>query len=109
MILQPLDLPQPERVVTMWNAYPAAVSDGGARGANGAPDYFDRRALTEELNSRARVPAYVWKVLEAMPANSHPMCMLDTAILAMQGDSEFVKAYNAGVKKTEFWQSMLED
>ena len=47
VILKPLDLPQPERVVTMWNAYPGAVSDGGARGANGAPDYFDRRALTE--------------------------------------------------------------
>ena len=45
VILRPLDLPQPERLVTMWNAYPAAVAD--ARGSNGAPDYDDRRALTE--------------------------------------------------------------
>jgi len=73
------------------------------------PTAKDRRALTEELNSRAKVPAYVWKVLEAMPANSHPMCMLDTAILCMQRESKFVKAYNEGMPKTEYWKSTLED
>jgi len=73
------------------------------------PNAKDRRALTEELNARARVPAYVWKVLEAMPANSHPMCMLDTAILSMQRESEFVKAYNAGVSKMDYWKPTLED
>ena len=73
------------------------------------PNARDRRALTEELSSRARVPAYVWKVLEAMPANSHPMCMLDTAILCMQRESEFVKAYNKGMPKTDYWKPTLED
>ena len=37
------------------------------------------------------------------------MCMLDTAVLSMQGESKFVEAYNSGVAKTEFWRSMLED
>ena len=73
------------------------------------PKAADRRALTEELNARARVPSYVWKVLEAMPANSHPMCMLDTAILAMQRESEFVKKYNEGMPKTDYWKPTLED
>ena len=73
------------------------------------PNAKDRKALTEELNARAKVPAYVWKVLEAMPANSHPMCMLDTAILSMQRESEFVKAYNAGMPKTDYWKPTLED
>ncbi len=73
------------------------------------PNAKDRKALQEEFASRARVPAYIWKVLEAMPANSHPMTMLDTAILCMQRESEFVKAYNKGVPKTEMWQPMLED
>jgi predicted permease len=46
VILRPLDLPQPERLVTMWNAYPAVTGgDGSWRGSNGAPDYYDRRAL----------------------------------------------------------------
>ncbi|MGD9546139.1 MAG: citrate (Si)-synthase [Candidatus Krumholzibacteriia bacterium] len=73
------------------------------------PNAKDRRALTEELAARARVPAYVWKVLEAMPADSHPMCMLDTAILCMQRESKFVKAYNQGMSKMDYWQPTLED
>ena len=73
------------------------------------PNAKDRRALTDELNSRAKVPAYVWKVLEAMPKNSHPMCMFDTAILCMQRESHFVKAYNAGVGKMDIWKSTMED
>ena len=73
------------------------------------PDARDRRALRDDLAARARVPAYVWKVLEAMPANSHPMCMLDTAILCMQRESKFVKAYNAGMTKMDYWKPTLED
>ena len=55
------------------------------------------------------MPAYVWKVLEAMPKNSHPMCMLDTAILCMQRESKFVKAYNEGMSKMDYWKPTLED
>jgi citrate synthase len=73
------------------------------------PTAKDRRALTDEFNARAKVPGYVWKVLEAMPKNSHPMCMLDTAILCMQRESRFVAAYNAGASKMDFWQPTLED
>ena len=65
--------------------------------------------MTEEWNKRAKVPSYVWKVLEAMPKNSHPMCMLDTAILCMQRESKFVKAYNAGMSKMDYWKPTMED
>lgn len=73
------------------------------------PTSKDRKALTEELNARAKVPAYVWKVLQAMPKGSHPMCMLDTAILCMQKESHFVEAYNAGMNKMDYWKPTLED
>jgi citrate synthase len=73
------------------------------------PNAKDRRALSEELASRARVPSYVWKVLEAMPKDSHPMCMLDTAILAMERESKFRKEYDKGMPKTDYWKPMLED
>lgn len=73
------------------------------------PNAKDRRALSEELATRAKVPAYVWKVLEAMPANSHPMCMLDTAILAMERESKFRAAYDKGMPKEDYWKPMLED
>lgn len=73
------------------------------------PSAADRRALTEELAERAKVPAYVWKILEAMPKDSHPMTMLDTAILAMQRESEFAKAYDKGMAKADYWKPTLED
>lgn len=76
---------------------------------NELPDRRALKALQEDLAGRARVPAYVWKVLEAMPANSHPMCMFDTAILCMQRESKFQKAYNTGMRKDEYWEPMLED
>ncbi|MBD3219875.1 citrate (Si)-synthase [bacterium] len=77
--------------------------------AGDLPDDEAREHLRAELAKRAVVPEYVWQVLKAMPDDSHPMCMLDTAVLSMQGESKFVEAYNAGVAKTEFWHSMLED
>lgn len=73
------------------------------------PNAKDRRALTEEINSRTRVPGYVWKVLEAMPRNSHPMAMLNTAILCMQRESKFAKAYQDGLAKQDYWRPTLED
>lgn len=49
VILRPLPVPEPERLVNMWNAYPGAGAggEGQPRGANGVPDYFDRRELTD--------------------------------------------------------------
>ncbi|HPF36811.1 MAG TPA: citrate (Si)-synthase [Candidatus Krumholzibacteria bacterium] len=73
------------------------------------PNARDRKALSEELAARAKVPAYVWKVLEAMPSNSHPMAMLDTAILAMERESKFRAAYDKGMPKEDYWKPMLED
>jgi len=73
------------------------------------PDKKELKDLQKEFSERGKVPAYVWKVLEAMPKDSHPMCMLDTAILAMEKESKFRKAYDAGMKKTEYWEPMLED
>ncbi len=73
------------------------------------PDADSLKGLQSELSARSQVPDYVWKVLEAMPADSHPMCMLDTAILVMERESEFRKAYDAGIKKTDYWIPMLED
>jgi len=43
VLLRPLPYPAPDRLVTMFNAYPGA---GVTRGSNGVPDYFDR--LQEE-------------------------------------------------------------
>ncbi len=65
--------------------------------------------LQTDLRARARVPGYVWAVLSAMPADSHPMVMLNTAILVMEKESVFRQRYDAGMKKDEYWRATLED
>jgi len=73
------------------------------------PDKNDLKALQKDLAERAKIPAYVWKVLEAMPKDSHPMVMFDTGILIMERESIFRKEYDAGMKKSDYWMPTLED
>lgn len=65
--------------------------------------------LDRDLKSRSKVPEYVWKVLEAMPKDSHPMAMFDTAILVMEKESKFRAHYDAGMPKSDYWVWTLED
>jgi citrate synthase len=48
-------------------------------------------------------------MLKALPKDSHPMAMFSAAIVAMQKESAFVKAYNEGISKMEYWEPTLED
>ncbi len=73
------------------------------------PDAQARESLRREYDKRAQVPDYVWSVLLAMPVDSHPMCMLNTAILCMERESRFRAAYDRGMPKEEYWIPMLED
>lgn len=41
VLLKPLPFPEPDRLVRLFNKYPGAGVD--AEGANGVPDYFDRK------------------------------------------------------------------
>ncbi len=63
----------------------------------------------KDLKANGEVPAYVWKILKAMPKTSHPMAMLDTAILAMENESIFRKRYDEGMNKNEYWEATLAD
>jgi citrate synthase len=73
------------------------------------PDKAAVKAIQDDLNKRSQVPGYVWDVLKAMPKDSHPMAMLDTAILVLERESLFRQKYNEGMPKTDYWQPMLED
>jgi citrate synthase len=66
-------------------------------------------SLQSELRQRAEVPAYVWDVLHAMPADSHPMTMFSTAILVMERESLFRRKYAEGIHKGQYWEPTLED
>ncbi len=73
------------------------------------PDAATLADLQSDLRARAQVPAYVWAVLKAMPADSHPMTMFDTAILVLERESVFRRRYSEGMKKDEYWITALED
>ncbi len=66
-------------------------------------------SLEEEFKKYAYLPQYVIDVLRAMPADSHPMAMFSTAIVAMERESVFRKRYDEGMTKAEMWEPMLED
>ncbi len=73
------------------------------------PDAAGLKDLQEQFRAAAEVPQYVWDVMAAMHKDSHPMAMLSTGIMAMEIESEFVRRYNEGMHKTEYWEPALAD
>jgi len=65
--------------------------------------------LSKDLASRAKVPPYVLKVIDDFPNTLHPMAQFSAAVLALQSQSLFAKAYAEGVSKTEYWKYVYED
>jgi len=73
------------------------------------PTLAEAQEVAEDFKKRSKVPSYVWDVLRALPADSHPMAMFSSAIVAMQHESVFAKAYSEGLNKMDYWDPMYED
>ncbi|HSL89672.1 MAG TPA: citrate (Si)-synthase [Ignavibacteriaceae bacterium] len=74
------------------------------------PTQKDVEEVAEEFSKRKDVPEYVFNMLKALPADSHPMAMLSAGIVAMQRESVFVKEYEAGnLNKDNMWEATYED
>lgn len=66
--------------------------------------------LQEELKTRARnLPNYVFDVLDSIPADSHPMAMLNCSLVALERESLFSKEYSRGIRKEDYWNPTYED
>ncbi|MFB3826412.1 MAG: ABC transporter permease [Bryobacteraceae bacterium] len=66
VVLRPLPYPESARLVTMYNVYPGVGASGG--GANGVPDYFDRRELKDVFEEVALIGGIGFDVgLEGAP------------------------------------------
>jgi len=65
--------------------------------------------IENEWKKRMFLPEYVYKMLDTMPANEHPMTMFSQAILALQSTSEFARRYSDDLQKHDFWIPTLED
>lgn len=58
---------------------------------------------------RSHVPNHVFDVIESFPVSAHPMTQFTAAVLALQTESKFAKAYNEGISKKEYWSYVYED
>jgi citrate synthase len=73
------------------------------------PDAGTEERLREELERRAGLPGYLREGIEGLPDDLHPMTQLSIATLMMQRESAFQAAVEAGVPRSDHWESMLED
>jgi citrate synthase len=73
------------------------------------PTLAQAQEVAADFKKRSKVPQYVWDVLNALPKDSHPMAMFSSAIVAMQRESVFAKAYNEGLNKMDYWDPTYED
>lgn len=73
------------------------------------PSKEDLDALMKDIDSRSGVPDYIWKLIDTLPDETHPMVMLSTAVLAMENESDFREAYDNGLSRDRLWEPMYED
>lgn len=73
------------------------------------PTQTEVKEVVLEFKKRRILPRYVYEVIDAYPAGSHPMAMFSSAILTMHSESFFAKKYQAGIPKSEYWEPTYED
>ncbi|MCC6867008.1 MAG: citrate (Si)-synthase [Ignavibacteria bacterium] len=73
------------------------------------PNEKESKDLQSELNSRMDVPEHIWNILDAFPADTHPMNMLSSMVTALGYGSKFKHEYEKGLKKDLYWEYTLED
>jgi citrate synthase len=73
------------------------------------PSQEDVDHISATWARRSHVPNYVFDTIEALPVGTHPMTQFCTAVLALQTESKFAKAYEEGISKKEYWSYMYED
>lgn len=73
------------------------------------PTEADVQNISSVLGRRSHVPNHVFDAIEALPISTHPMTMFTVAVMALQTESVFAKAYADGMNKKDYWSYMYED
>jgi citrate synthase len=73
------------------------------------PSLENVKALSLEWEKRSEVPEHVFKVIDALPAYTHPMTQFSAAVLSLGTESEFAYHYEKGINKKDYWDPMFED
>lgn len=94
-------------ILSLKDSWPEATFHLLLTGQEAADE--DVRAIGREMDARAGLPSWIWTTVKSLPADSHPMAMLTSALLALEHDSVFRREYDAGAAKDVYWRAMLED
>ena len=73
-----------------------------------APTKEQAMEVETEWAKRSEIPDHVYKMLKAMPKETHPMTLFSQAVLALQNGSVFAEKYHS-MKKDVYWEAALED
>ncbi len=73
------------------------------------PSQEDVAHISDNWARRSHVPNCVFDVIEALPANTHPMTQFSIAVMALQRESLFAKEYKKGINKKDYWSYIYED
>ncbi len=73
------------------------------------PTHEDVDHISSTWGRRSHVPNYVFDAIESLPITTHPMTQFSIAIMALQNESVFAKAYGEGINKKEYWDYTYED
>lgn len=73
------------------------------------PTADEVRWLSDEWERRADIPQHTFDVLDAFPADSHPMAQLSAAIVSLESESVFSQRYAEGMSKHDYWDATYED
>lgn len=73
------------------------------------PTEEDVKNLSQDWQKRSTLPAHVFKTLDALPVDTHPMTQFVVGVMALQTESIFSKKYAEGVNKKDYWSYYYED
>lgn len=65
--------------------------------------------VSAQWRERAGVPQHTYDVLDALPADTHPMTQFSIAIVSLQSESVFARRYAEGISKLDYWDPTYED
>lgn len=65
--------------------------------------------LADEWERRSELPTHVFRTVDALPVNAHPMTQFTVGINAMHTDSVFSSRYADGLAKRDYWDATYED
>jgi citrate synthase len=73
------------------------------------PTEADVEDIRKDWVQRNKIPAHVFKTIDGLPLDSHPMTQFVVGVMALQTESQFAKKYAEGMNKKDYWNYAYED